>query len=75
MPNVKKSKKRPAKLYVVRWGPDSRHLHESNVHASILTARCQYQHVLGKAKQLVRIEYPHRMSEGEKVTILAEQIA
>lgn len=75
MSNVKKSKKMPAKLYVVRWGPDSRHLTESCVHQGFLTARVHYEHNLGKAKQLVRIEYPHRMSEGEKVTILKEQIA
>ncbi len=73
MPDV--NKKRPAKLYVVSWGPDSRHLHESCVHASFLTARVHYEHNLGKAKQLVRIEYPHRMSEGENRTILKEQIA
>jgi hypothetical protein len=68
-------KKRPAKLYVVRWGPDSRHLHESCVHATILAARVHYEGVLAKAKELVRIEYPHRMSEGENRTVLKEQSA
>jgi hypothetical protein len=68
-------KRKPSKLWIVSWGPDSRHLHESAVHYSFLTARCHYEHDLGKAKQLVRIEYPHRMSEGENRTILKEQIA
>lgn len=63
------------KLFVVLWGPDSRHLHESTVHQSILTARVQYEHDLGKAKQLVRIEYSHAFSNGENRTILKEQIA
>lgn len=73
MPPVKK--KRPSKLYVVSWGPDSRHLHDSSVHDSILTARIQYQHDIGKAKKLVRIQYDHRMSEGDKITVLSEQVA
>lgn len=71
----KQTKRRPKVLYVVSWGPDSRHLHESDVHYSFLTARCQYEHDLGKAMQLIRIEYPERMSEGENRTILLEKIA
>ena len=73
MSDVKK--KRLKKLYVVSWGQDSRHLHESTVHQSAVTARVQYQHNLGKAKKLVRVDYEHRMSEGDKITILSEQIA
>ncbi len=73
MPGVKK--KRPSKLYVLSWGPDSRHLHESQVLDNIFVARLEYAHCLAKAKKLVRIEYEHRMSEGDKITVLSEQIA
>ena len=72
---MRASKQRPSKLYVVSWGPDSRHLHESVVHQNILAAREHYQQPLGKAKKLVRIVYQHRMSEGDSITILKEQIA
>lgn len=69
------TKKRPSKLYVLSWGPDSRHLHESQVINNIFAARLEYAHCLAKAKKLVRVQYDHRMSEGDKITILAEQLA
>jgi hypothetical protein len=69
------NKKRPSKLYVLSWGPDSRHLHDSRVIDSIFSARLEYAHCLAKAKKLVRVEYEHRMSEGDKITVLSEQLA
>lgn len=73
MADVKK--KRPSKLYVVSCGPDSRHLHESEVFYGAAIAKVAYLGCLARAKKLVRIEYDHRMSEGDKITVLAEQAA
>ena len=75
MSAIKAKKKRPSKLYVVCWGPDSRHLHESSVYNGAAIARCTYEGIKAKAKKLVRIDYDYRMSEGDKITVLSEQIA
>ena len=62
------------RLYVLSWGPDSRHLHTSEVFKKWQIARHAYDKCDAKAKQLVRIEYPHRMSEGENRKVLKEKI-
>jgi hypothetical protein len=62
-----------------RWflcsGPDSRHLHDAQMFMTLTEARNEYSFCVAKAKQLVSIEYPHKMSEGENRKILKEQIA
>ena len=64
---------------VNRWfvvsGPDSRHLHDSEMFVSAHDARIRYMQCESRAKQLVRISYSHRMSEGENRTIMKQQIA
>jgi hypothetical protein len=42
---------------------------------TLTEARNEYSFCVAKAKQLVSIEYPHKMSEGENRKILKEQIA
>ena len=63
------------KMWFVLSGPDSRHLHDGEMFKIYRAARCAYDDSDAKAKQLVSIEYPHRMSEGENRKILKEQIA
>ena len=71
--------KKPSKLYVVSWGPDSRHLHNSTVFQGAADAKCHYLnlgYMFAKpvARKLVKIEYKHRMSNGDKITVLAEHL-
>jgi hypothetical protein len=63
------------KRWFVVSGPDSRHLHDGEMFKKYGAARMAYEASLAKAKQLVSIEYPHKMSEGENRKILKEQIA
>lgn len=68
-------KSKAKKMWVVQYGPDSRHLHDGEVFYGAAIAKVAYAGCLAKAKRLTVVEYDSKFSEGDKVTILAEQFA